>query len=275
MIECPEAVVLSTQMNELLSHKTISDVMVNHSPHKFAWFYKDPADYAKRLVGKVIEKTIAYGGLIEAELGQTRLVFGDGVNLRYHPPGSKRNPKHQLMLEFEDGSALTGSVQMYGGLWCFEAGTFENPYYLIAKEKPSPLSTAFNETYFEALRTKEGVGKLSLKAFLATEQRIPGFGNGVLQDVLFRAGFHPKRKLDSLNDSEKAQLFTAIKQTLKQMADEGGRDTETDLNGNAGGYVTHMSKSGIKKSCPVCGSVIIKESYLGGSVYYCPVCQRV
>lgn len=275
MIECPEAVVLANQFNEMLCQKTITQVTANKSPHKFAWFHEEPADYAKRLVGKAIEKTTPYGGLVELELGQTRLVFGDGVNLLYHSPGAKKNPKHQLMLEFEDGSALTGSVQMYGGLWCFEAGTLENPYYLIAKEKPSPLSTAFNEAYFEALVKSDGAGKLSLKAVLATEQRIPGFGNGVLQDVLFRAGLHPKRKLDTLNDSEKAQLFAAIKQTLKQMADEGGRDTEKDLNGNAGGYITHMSKTGLKKPCPVCGGTIVKESYMGGSIYFCPGCQRL
>lgn|GEM_PF-2077218 len=30
------------------------------------------------------------------------------------------------------------------------------------------------------------------KAFLATEQRIPGLGNGVLQDILWTARIHPK-----------------------------------------------------------------------------------
>ena len=25
--------------------------------------------------------------------------------------------------------------------------------------------------------------------------------------------------------------------------------------------------------CPACGTMIVKQAYLGGSVYYCPVCQ--
>lgn len=54
--------------------------------------------------------------------------------------------------------------------------------------------------------------KLSVKAVLATEQRIPGLGNGVLQDILFNAKINPKRKIGSLADFEKSSLLQAIKQ---------------------------------------------------------------
>lgn len=40
-----------------------------------------------------------------------------------------------------------------------------------------------------------------------------------------------------------------------------------------GGYCTIMSKNGMKSGCPACGGPIVKAAYLGGSVYYCPVCQ--
>jgi len=26
-------------------------------------------------------------------------------------------------------------------------------------------------------------------------------------------------------------------------------------------------------SCPVCGAAIVRQAYLGGNVYFCPVCQ--
>jgi formamidopyrimidine-DNA glycosylase len=29
---------------------------------------------------------------------------------------------------------------MYGGIWCFKDGQFDNKYYLIAQEKPFPLT---------------------------------------------------------------------------------------------------------------------------------------
>ena len=56
---------------------------------------------------------------------------------------------------------------------------------------------------------------------------------------------------------------------------EGGRDTQTDLYGNDGGYKTILSAKTWKNPCPRCGGTIVKEAYLGGSVYYCSECQKI
>ena len=109
---------------------------------------------------------------------------------------------------------------------------------------------------------------------LATEQRIPGVGNGVLQDILFNAGIHPRRKKSSMSDTDKSRLFKSLKTTLKNMTELGGRDTEKDFFGNNGGYKTILSKNTVKHPCPDCGDLIRKEPYLGGAVYYCPSCQK-
>jgi formamidopyrimidine-DNA glycosylase len=116
--------------------------------------------------------------------------------------------------------------------------------------------------------------KKSAKAFLATEQRIPGLGNGVLQDILFNAGVSPKTKVGLLLEQELRSLFDSVKTTLQQMVDQGGRDTETDLFGNPGGYHTLMSKKTVGHLCPRCGGIIEKTAYMGGSVYICPSCQK-
>ena len=118
-----------------------------------------------------------------------------------------------------------------------------------------------------------GDEKLSVKAFVATKQRIPGLGNGVLQDILFHARIHPKRKMDTLTVEEYEKLYGAVKDTLLAMTVKGGRDTEKDLFGCNGGYKTILSSKTKELPCPVCGGQIKKEAYLGGSVYYCPVCQ--
>lgn len=53
-----------------------------------------------------------------------------------------------------------------------------------------------------------------------------------------------------------------------------GRDTEKDLFGDPGGYPVVMASQNNGKPCPACGTAIIKEAYLGGSVYYCRECQK-
>ena len=90
------------------------------------------------------------------------------------------------------------------------------------------MSEDFDQAYFNRLITASDVQKLSIKAFLATEQRIPGLGNGVLQDILYNARIHPKRKVDTLTNEERESLFHSIKTTLKEMTAQGGRDTEPD-----------------------------------------------
>jgi formamidopyrimidine-DNA glycosylase len=163
---------------------------------------------------------------------------------------------------------------MYGGLWACPEDRNDNKYYLIAKAKPSPLTEGFDEAYFHSLFDAD-TAKLSLKALLATEQRIPGLGNGVLQDILFNAGMHPKKKAGSMSPADRRLLFDAVKTTLAAMLAGGGRDTENDIFGKPGGYRTKLSRLTAGQPCPVCGGPITKEAYLGGSVYYCAGCQNM
>jgi formamidopyrimidine-DNA glycosylase len=274
MIELPEATVLSNQINDTITGKRIKKVIVAKSPHKFAWYYGDPKEYKSLLAGKSIGTAASYGGFVEIPASDTTLLFGDGVNLRYYKAEEILPEKHQLWIEFEDCSSLVGSVRMYGGIWAFPDGRFDNKYYQIAKERISPLSKAFNGTYFESLFS-EKTSKLSLKAFLATEQRIPGLGNGVLQDILFNAKMHPKRKINTLSNVDKKKLLDSLKLTLTQMVNGGGRDTETDLLGKPGGYKTVLSRNTVNKPCLVCGTIIKKAVYMGGSIYFCSTCQKI
>ena len=275
MIEIPEAIVLAGQVSMALAGKEIREVVPLHSPHKFAWFHGDPGEYPGRLEGRKVERGIALGGMVAIVMGEVRLLLSDGVVLRYHEDESGLPKKHQLLLGFTDGTFLSMSVQMYGGIVCFRGDEYDgNPYYRGSKEKPSPLSDDFSPDYFRTLIERTDPGKLSAKAFLATEQRIPGLGNGVLQDILFHARIHPRRKMDSVMPREMTALFSAIETTLKTMTDRGGRDTEKDLFGSPGGYRSILSRNTAGTPCPECGSVIEKASYMGGSVYFCPRCQR-
>jgi formamidopyrimidine-DNA glycosylase len=163
---------------------------------------------------------------------------------------------------------------MYGGIFAFENGSGDDYYYNVSKEKPSPYTDAFDAGYFDSLR--QGVKqKISVKAFLATEQRIPGFGNGVLHDTLWNARIHPKRKLETLTDNEMGTLYDCVKTTLAEMLDGGGRDTEKDLFGKPGGYSTVLSSKTLAYPCRVCGGGLVREAYLGGNVYFCPECQKI
>ena len=274
MLEIPEVIVLANQLNETVKGKKIQNAIANSSAHKFTWYYGDPESYPQKLIGKTIGESSAFGGRLDIKAKDVLLNFGDGVNLRYHETHDTIPKKHQLLIAFEDGSFLSATVAMYGGILCCRPDEIkDDTYYKAAKDSVSPLSDQFDTAYYNALFSDKTL-KLSAKAFLATEQRIPGLGNGVLQDILLNAKIHPKKKMNTFTETQLIDLFGSIKNTLSEMLAKGGRDTEKDLFGNSGGYRTKLSKNTALSLCPNCGGTIIKENYLGGSIYYCDRCQE-
>lgn len=273
MIELPEALTLARQVREILSGKKIRDVFNATKLHRFTFYHGDPLEYGNLLGGKVIESAQGYGLFVDFFLTDGLVLsIGDGTHVRYGEPGEKIPANYQLLLTFEDESFLVFTVSMYGSIGVYPDGIVDSKYHRLSKESISPLDERYTETVFYKLFT--GAKKdLSAKALLATEQRIPGVGNGVLQDVLFRAKIHPKRKISTFSEAERSVLFHSLQSTLQEMVSKGGRDTQRDLWGIAGGYATILSAKTWKEPCGVCGSKIEKEAYLGGTVYYCPHCQ--
>jgi formamidopyrimidine-DNA glycosylase len=272
MLELPEVLTLSKQLNEHVAGRTIEAVFLPTKPHKFCFFEPEPALFEKQIGGARIERAEGFGIFAEMIFDNgKRLSVDDGINLRLLTDDEV--PKdYQLRLALSDGRNLVFTVSMYGGINVHEEGYF-NKYYIASRESVSPFSDGFDALF--AGRFAEARPNLSAKAFLATEQRFPGIGNGCLQDILFAARIHPKRKVVTLSEDERAGLLTTIKEVLGEMTRLAGRDTEKDLFGNPGGYRTVMSKNTVLSPCAVCGSTVVKESYMGGSVYYCSGCQKM
>ncbi len=270
MIELPEAINLAKQINERIAGRKVEQILPPTKPHKLCWFNGEPEEYERAVKGAVLTKAEGFGIFVEIHFDNgLRLCISDGINLRLI--GYDKIPEHyQLLIRFDDGNALVFTVAMYGGI-CLHDRSYDNPYYLASQSAVSPFSQEFSE-YFEKTFEASKPG-LSAKAFLATEQRFPGIGNGVLQDILFSAKIHPKRKISTFNLDDQNRLLHSIVDTIEEMIQLDGRDTEKSLLGEPGGYETKMSKNTVDTACTVCGTMITKENYMGGSIYFCPTCQ--
>ena len=110
MIELPESYALAEQIKKTLTGKRISDVIANHSPHGFAWFSGDPKDYPAKLIGKTVTGAHVWSGNVRIEADEMRLQISTPI--KYHALGGKLPAKHQLLVRFEDGSAISCTVQM-------------------------------------------------------------------------------------------------------------------------------------------------------------------
>ena len=272
MRELPEALVQAEQLQAAVIGRTVKNAVANASLHGFAWYHGDPAGYTGMLEGKTISEVRTFGSFVEMQLGNTGLSLCEGASLRLFPKEAKPPDRHQLYMLLDDGSFLISTVSMYGGIFCYEMGAMDGKFYLSAQNSLSPFSDDFDLPHFLSL-IPEQPRAMSVKALLATEQRIAGFGNGVLQDVLWHARMHPRLKIATFNEADCQRLFKVLKETLLAMYQGGGRDVEKDLHGQEGGYRTILSAKTVGKPCPACGSIILREAFLGGNIYYCPSCQ--
>ena len=275
MLEIPETRNVSKELRKEIRGTAITNVGGNFTDHKFTFYYGDPEEYKNYLVNKKVTDIIDRNYYVEIEIEDYKLIMRDGANIRYYKDRKDLPEKSKLLLEFNDGSFLNVTTAMYSAINVFSKNeNYDDEYYNLELTRVGVLDKEFTFDYFKSLINDE-TAKLSLKAFLATGQRILGIGNGSLQDILYNAKMHPKRKINTLNERELKDLYETAIKTIKTMVKQGGRDTEKDIYGQNGGYKTILSKNTYKNKCHHCYSEIKKESYLGGTIYYCPNCQKL
>lgn len=275
MFELPEVITLAGQLNESVAGRVIAGGSLGNSPHKFVWYNRTPEEFAGLTERKMVGKATARGRWLFVPLQPGYvLLFGEcGGRLLYHAPGARLPDKYHLWLTFDDGSTLTVFTQMWGAMELYEAGQELERQY-VKDMRPTPVDSEFTFDYFTALIDSVLAGpKRSVKALLTQEQLIPGLGNAIAQDILFRARLHPKHALTDLCQGQRRALYDAVVTTVQDVIAQGGRDDELDLYGRPGGYVRLMDSRAAGQPCPTCGATVEKLQYLGGACYFCPSCQ--
>ena len=275
MMELPEAVAMAGQMNAELTGLGIVAAERENSPHKWVFYNRRREEYEAILPGRTIGKARADGNHVNIGLsGGFTLQLGDGgVRIILHPDDSRLPGKHHLLLRFGDGQVLTVSVQGWGAV-----RLFDRPGFRKWRERNaggvSPVDKRFTYDYFKRVAGEYAAAcDKPVKAFLINHPEFPGIGNGYLQDILFRAGLHPRRKVRGIGPGERRKLYNAIRKVLAEAVAKGGRDDELDLFGRGGRYVRLLDRRSKGHPCPKCGTRIEKIQYLGGACYLCPICQ--
>jgi len=275
MIELPEIVTLTRQMKETLIGKVIERVDVEEGRPKFLFLTPEPPGFGPRLERREIVDVTSGGKWIHARLDneETLLIGEFGGRLHYHEAGEELPKKRHLIFRFDDGSAMSLAIQMWGFVGALTPKEVaDHPY--ASTLGPTPVGESFTPGLFdETLDRYLTSENKPIKAFLTHEANVCGIGNGYLQDILFRARLSPKRKVDSLSAADRKALHGALRETLEEAIDLGGRDTERTLFGEPGGYVPLLDRRAKDTDCIQCGTPIRKIQYLGGSCYVCPTCQ--
>jgi formamidopyrimidine-DNA glycosylase len=195
-----------------------------------------------------------------------------GGKLLFHESGAGLPKKYQLLIAFTDGSSLTLTVSLWAFVGLVEPGKLgKKPYKDGGLD---PLGDELTYKRFAKLFDEyEKPDKNSVKAFMINRPKINGFGNGYLQDMLFRAGIHPKRKVADVSPKERRKLYNAMRKVLTEAVKLGGSAEERDLFDKPGRYERTLNGKAKGKPCPQCSTPIDKVQFLGGASYFCPTCQ--
>lgn len=139
---------------------------------------------------------------------------------------------------------------------------------------PEPLEDAFTvERFIERLAGR----KQAIKALLLDQSFIAGVGNIYADEALLRAGIHPLRRADSLNDDERAKLYQTVRDSLNAGIQHEGASINwyRKPDGSKGDSQNHFYAYGrTDQPCLICGTPIRKIRVAQRGTHFCPVCQQ-
>lgn len=220
--------------------------------------------------------------------------------------GARRRAKH-LIVDLDSGDALVFQLKIGGQLLLvppvdepdtalmlvlyldgdrrlflcdqtrFTRARLLNPTELeerLAPLGPEPFGDEFSAEYL-----KEAVGsrRAQIKPLLLDQKVVSGIGNIYVDEILYDARIHPRRKANTLSDTEWEALPEAIRENLAAGIKHRGTTVRLyrdllDRPGSHQDYLRVFEKHG--KPCPGCAGEVVREQVGGRPTHYCPSCQR-
>ncbi|MFZ5801477.1 MAG: bifunctional DNA-formamidopyrimidine glycosylase/DNA-(apurinic or apyrimidinic site) lyase [Candidatus Omnitrophota bacterium] len=266
MPELPEAETLKRELEAAVLNQKIVEVFIR-TPKVI----RAPAakDFAKAAAGAIIQTIIRRGKALILRLSNHKdLVIQLGMTGQLIYPGAAKSSR--VAFKLSDGKWLDfNDYRMFGGLSLLD--NYADLDY-IKSLGPEPFALK-PEDFSRMLNAK----KTKIKLLLMDQQFISGVGNIYANEALFRAGIHPQRPANRLNEEERTKLFKEIKDTLNEAIRFKGSsvDNYVQLSGAAGEYVPHLKIYGREgQSCLRCAGKIKKIVLGGRGTYLCPKCQK-
>ena len=139
---------------------------------------------------------------------------------------------------------------------------------------PDPLGDGFGADY---LMETVGSRRAQIKPLMLDQKVIAGVGNIYVDESLFDARVHPRRKANTLSGAEWEAVARAIRENIAAGIEHRGTTFSLyrDVLGRKGHHQEHLRvfmRQG--KPCPGdCGGKVVKDRVSGRATYLCPECQ--
>ena len=139
---------------------------------------------------------------------------------------------------------------------------------------PEPLEDGFEADY---LPRAIGSRRAQIKPLLLDQKVISGIGNIYVDEILYDARLHPRRKANTFSEEEWQALHRAIRSNLAAGVEHRGTTVRLyrdvlDRPGEHQNYLRVFEKHG--QPCPGCEGEVVREKVSGRPSHFCPACQR-
>ncbi len=222
-----------------------------------------PEVFQKTLTGALLENSEARGkqmifrfdratlGLHLGMTGELRLEAGD-----YEPA------KHDHLVLFQKRRALVFEDSRQFGRVLFHKGAVDPDWW--EKLPPDILSREFTKEAISAFLQRRKAAPI--KAVLLMQERFPGIGNWMADEILWQAHMHPATPAGTINDP--AALWKIIRQISRDAIRIIGKDWSDPPDS---WLMNHRWAAG--RTCPRCGVYLKRQEIGGRTTCWCPKCQ--
>jgi formamidopyrimidine-DNA glycosylase len=176
---------------------------------------------------------------------------------------SEAEPAHhhdRMTIAFDDGSKLRyRNMRKLGGVWLAPAQ--RDLDILFENIGPDALDVDV-DAFLELARRRRG----QVKAALLDQSFLAGPGNLVVDETLWRARLHPRRRMESFDRATLRRLFESLQAVLDDSLPHGC------VPALEGWLLSVRGVTGAR--CPRCRAPIRRTVAGGRTTYFCPRCQR-
>jgi len=123
---------------------------------------------------------------------------------------------------------------------------------------PDALSVSAR-TFFDRLSPRRG----AVKAVLMDQRFVAGVGNLLADEILWQAGIHPRRRVETLSSEDRQRLLARLRLVVRESV------RSYDYVSSKRRWLSHVrGRPGAR--CPRCGTPLQRTVVGGRTTWFCP-----
>jgi formamidopyrimidine-DNA glycosylase len=228
----------------------------------------EPALIERSLPGKALTSTESAGKQMLFLFGKDAwlgLHLGMSGELSLQPLDFKPGPHDKLVLYTRKHVLVYNDPRMFGRVR-FSVGPKAPDWW--SSIAPALTSKEFTQEAVAAFLRRRS--KTPIKSVLLMQERFPGIGNWMADEILWRAALHPRRPAGSLGSAETKALWRECRWVARQSLKLIGKEHRKLP---ASWLFPHRWKDGGR--CPRTGALLCREQIGGRTTCWSPARQKL